>query len=102
MKRGCALLPLALAACAATGPTTVPAPHVGKVARDVQLWHDVEHPDCPFAAVVRTQVLASDGTRARERWTIAACGGRRFDYVVAVALLDGGAVWDAVSDVEDR
>jgi len=96
-----ALLAAVLAACASTGPTTVPAPHVAKVARDVQQWHDVKHPDCPYAEVVATRVLGRDGARARELWTIAACGGRRFDYVVTVAPLDG-ATWDAVSDWDGR
>jgi len=64
-----ALLAAVLAACASTGPTTVPAPHVAKVARDVQQWHDVKHPDCPYAEVVATRVLGRDGARARELCT---------------------------------
>ena len=94
----CALA-LALAACASTGPTSVPAQHLAHVTRDVQQWHDAKHPECPFAAVVATQVLARDGTSARERWTVAACAGRRFDYAVSVKQLNGG-IWDGVSDVE--
>ena len=90
---------LVLAACASTGPTTVPAQHVAHVTRDVQQWHDAKHPECPFDAVVATQVLARDGASARERWTVAACAGRRFDYTVSVKQLNGG-IWDGVSDVE--
>ena len=89
----------ALAACASTGPTTVTAPYLAHVTQDVQQWHDAKHPQCPFTAIVATQVLVRDGTSARERWTIAACGGRTFDYVVSVRQLNG-AIWDGVSDVE--
>ena len=101
MKSHAFAFALALAACASTGPTTVPSEHLAKVTRDVQQWHDAKHPECAFAAVVATTVLARDGVNARERWTIAACGGRRFDYAVAVAQLNGG-LWDSVSDVETQ
>ena len=90
---------LAVAACASTGPTTVPATQLAKVTRDVQQWHDAKHPECPFAAVVATRVLVRAGAGARERWTVAACAGRTFDYAVSVEQLNGG-IWDGVSDVE--
>jgi predicted small lipoprotein YifL len=87
----------ALAACASTGPTTVPTPHLARVTRDVQQWHDAKHPDCPFAAVAETRILRQDATGALERWTVAACGGRRFDYAVSVSPLPGG-LWATVRD----
>lgn len=92
-----AALAALLAGCAATGPTTVPATQREHVARDVQQWHDVKHPECRFEAVAGTRVLRQDGPDARELWTIAACGGRRFDYVVSVRQLDD-AIWDTVAD----
>ena len=99
-RRALALaVPVVLAACASTGPTTVPAPYLARVTQDVQQWHDAKHPECVFAGVVATQVLARDAASARERWTIVACGGRRFDYVVSVRQLTG-AIWDGVSDLE--
>ena len=99
MTRRPCVLALALAACASSGPTTVPATQLAHVTRDVQQWHDAKHPECPFAAVAETRVLAREGTSARERWTIAACGGRRFDYAVSVKQLDGG-IWDGVADLD--
>ena len=90
---------LALAACASTGPTTVPALQLAHVAHDVQQWHDAKHPECPFAAVAATRVLAQEGANAREQWTVTACGGRRFDYAVSVTQLSG-AILDVVNDLD--
>ena len=99
MKRAAPLAAIALAACASTGPTTVPTPQLAHVAHDVQQWHDAKHPECPFAAVAATRVLAHEGANAREQWTVAACGGRRFDYAVSVTQLSG-AILDVVSDLD--
>lgn len=99
MKPVGVLAALTLAACASTGSTTVPTPHLAHVTRDVQQWHDAKHPECPFAAVAATRVLAQDGANAREQWTVAACGGRRFDYAVSVTQLNG-AIVDVVNDLD--
>jgi hypothetical protein len=95
MKRLAGLAALALGACASTGPTTVPTPHLARVTHDVQQWHDAQHADCLFVAVAETRILRSDAAGALERWTVAACGGRRFDYDVAVTQTPGG-LWAVV------
>jgi len=101
VKRLAGLAALTLAACASTGPTTVSAPHLARVTHDLQQWHDAKHADCPFVAVAETRVVRQDASGALERWTVAACGGRRFDYAVAVRQTPGG-LWAVVGDVSPQ
>ena len=99
---------LLLVGCASSQPerstantfdTTVPARHIVDVSRDVQQWHDMEHPSCKYISVVAIKTLKSDKGSAQEDWTILACGGKKFDYAVTVIPYAGG-ISDSVGNID--
>lgn len=80
--------------------TIVAGGNVPDVGRDIQAWHDEQHPECKFVKVVAAELLAQEERSITEKWTIEACDAREFAYEVflmpdAEVLVDGVMNLDA-------
>jgi hypothetical protein len=79
--------------------TTVSGRNVEDVSRDVQGWHDMQHPSCKFVRVVSAEVAARSPKDVTEHWTIQACKEQQFTYRVYI-IPSNGTITDSVSNVD--
>ncbi len=81
--------------------TSVPESGIDAITRDVQQWHEFQHPNCKFAAVTAADVVSQTEKTTVEHWTITACQQQEFTYKVLILRNTHGAWSDAVSNVDE-
>jgi len=104
-------LPLLALLCGCATQTTVPvqnhaiqtsAPrgHLQNVSRDIQGWHNFQHPDCPYVRVVGAKIVERDSDSTVEHWTIEACKQKQFTYQALILPYPDGGIGVSVSNVD--
>jgi hypothetical protein len=81
--------------------TSVPDSSIDAITRDVRQWHELQHPNCRFAAVTTAAVVSQTEKTTVEHWTITACQQQEFTYKVLILRNTPGALSDAVSNVDE-
>ena len=80
--------------------TTAPSNQITNLARDIQEWHNLQHPDCPYVKVISAQVIERKPKMALEHWTIEACKKQQFTYSLEIFPQPGGGIGDSVFNVD--
>jgi hypothetical protein len=90
---------LGIAAPVSALHTTVSGRNVGDISKDVQGWHDMQHPNCKFVRVLSAEEAEKSPDGVSEHWTIEACERQQFTYRVYI-IKSNGAITDSVSNVD--
>jgi hypothetical protein len=103
VKHTLSILALLLTACVqqSAKPTQIIGVHTTVTARNVQQWHNFQHPKCRYIKVASTYVIVVEPDFVTEYWAIEACNHQVFTYSVNRSGITDTVSFDSVSFVDE-